>query len=516
MRYFWTFVSFVKAQPVRAVFFAIPLLALIVALSTLGGNAPEEVAEPNLPLVRLVSLAELSNGSAALPLIGIIESTAEADIQTQKSGTVTSVRYELGDFVPAGAVIATLQNQSEQAAVAQARAALASAEASFAETLASTDRSTDTTRDEALHEYRDAYTTATDAIENKTEPFFTNDRTAYPNLVISGTNNSERLEDDRAEISTILRTWERALQDVAPTSDLILHLGNAIEDLRFIETFLNDLSSVANRRATTESELEATDADRAALLAARTNVSSQLAALISVHDSLRSQLEAGEGGTGETQTQIAVAEANVAQAEANLNAALASLEETIVRSPIAGYLNALPLKAGQSVGSFAAAATVINPDALEIVAFISPSDRTLAAIGDTVTLSDGKTGVITNIAPGASSRTGKIEIRIAPQDTGELTVGNSVSVSIQTRARQNLPEQSESGSARLPITAIKFKSDEAVIFTVNDEDELVDHVVSVGQILGSSARVSTNLPPETRIVVDARGLVAGDAVEIAE
>lgn len=511
---------FLRERPLRATFFILPIVLLAIALVALvaGDEPAEQEASENAPLVTLLSLAELSNGSAALPLIGIIEPKAEADIQTQRSGTVTGVHYELGEYVPAGAIIASLNSQSEQASVAQAQAALASAEASRAQTLASIGRSSETTREEALSEYRNAYITATDAVENKTEPFFTNDRSAYPNFTIPSTNaNAEDLEEARAEVSEILRAWDRALDDIALSSNLSTYLSSAINDLRVVEAFLNELASAVNRRTTSSgSTFDVSDSDRAALATARTSVSAQLATLIGVRDELQATLQQETGGTGEQQAEIATAEAGVAQAQANLDAALASLEETRVRSPISGLLNALPIKVGQSVGSFAPAATVINPDALEIVAYISPSDRSLVTVGSTVTLDTDKTGVVTHVAPGASSATGKIEIRIAPESTENLTAGNSVAVSIRGHIPQGTQENARPDFFSLPITAIKFKSDESVVFTLNEQQELVEHAVLVEQVLGSSARVSVDLTPETRIVADARGLVAGDMVEIAE
>lgn len=506
-------IVFIKAHLIGAVFLAALVLGVGVASALVGDEAAESANE-QLPLVTLATLAELANGSADLPLIGIVESTGEANIQTEQGGTVTSVRYALGDFTPAGAIIATLENRSEQAAVAQAQAALQSAEASYAQTVASISRSTGTTREEAVREYRNAFITASDAVENKTEPFFTNDRTAYPNYLLP-TGDSKDFEADRAQISERLRVWERVLERDVDADNIFPHLAQAIDDLRFIEDFLNRLASEANRQMVTGSSFDVTDAERSALAGARTSVTTQLSGLITTRNNLRAVAEGGAGGTGEQEAQIRAAEASVAQARANLDAARASLEQTIVRAPIAGYINALPLKAGQSVGASQFAASVINPDALEVITYIAPSERNRVAIGDMVQLGGHTPGVVTHIAPGVSSRTGKIEMRIAPQSTAELTAGDSIAIAL-SNAPADLSSQEGSTAPEffnLPLTAIKFKSDESVIFSV-EEGVLVEHVIDVGRVLGNRAQVTTDLPLATRIVVDARGLVVGDEVEV--
>lgn len=506
---------FIKAHKIVAVFLVSMVLGAGIASAVTGGaESPTDNTEA-LPQVQTASIAELASGASGLPLIGIVESIGEADIQTERSGSVTAVYYGLGDYVKAGATIASLENAAERASVAQAQAAFAAAQANYAQVSGRNDRTSDAARADAVRAYKSAFITAEDAVENKTEPFFDKDRTAYPNLLVPS-DDSEKLEKARVEISDRFRVWERALKNIEQSEDLLPYLMQAQSDLRFIESFLTGLASDANRRTNTDSELAVTDAQRAALLAARSSVNAELASLIAIESAWRSSISGSiSGSTGEFDAELAAAQASVAQAQANLDVARASLAKTLITSPISGYINALDLKVGDSLGAFTPVVSVINPGALEVTAYISPNDRSRVEQGDAVTLDGGVRGVITRIAPGISNRTGKIEIRIAPEgDTSMLTAGNSVSVVLAQSAQNNV--QTVDGVITIPLTAIKFKSDEAVIFTVDEENRLVEHSVVLGRVLGNQTEVQTNLPFQTPIVVDARGLLAGDLVEVAE
>ena len=55
--------------------------------------------------------------------VGTVEAVSEAKLQTEAGGRITSVSVKIGDTVPAGKVLATIENQSEQASLLQAQGA---------------------------------------------------------------------------------------------------------------------------------------------------------------------------------------------------------------------------------------------------------------------------------------------------------------------------------------------------------------------------------------------------------
>lgn len=484
-----------RVKQVISVVVAIAVVGILI--SVLRSDVEETVREPRTPLVEVATVLSLSSDKASLPILGRVQSQTEATILTEAQGQIVRVNYELGDFISAGAIIAEISNASERASVAQAQAALAELESQSA-------RSRTTTYSEAANAYRSAFITADDAILSKTEPFFTNDRSQFPQLLLAVISDEE-LEEGRAAITDILRDWESDLESFTTGDDILPLLAQAREDLSFIETFLNNLTNAANRQTDASSAISITDTDRANLQAGRTAVSSELDALISIENDLRQTLPGdAPGGTGELESQIQVAEASV-------SAAFAALEKTIVRAPISGTINMLELERGDFVGTFEEVVTIANNNALEVEAFITEGDRTGIAVGNSAIIDGEFQGVITRIAPALDPQTKKIEVKIGIEDeNAELTSGESVEVLIERGdATFELPEE---GPFPIPVSALKITSTDIIVFTVGAENKLVPHSVTVGSLVGEKIFVESGLTPEMEIVLDARGLKEGQEV----
>lgn len=68
---------------------------------------------------------------------------------------------------------------------------------------------------------------------------------------------------------------------------------------------------------------------------------------------------------------------------------------------------------------------------------------------------------------------------------------------------------------RIPLTAIKFEREDGSVFQIVD-GKLEKRPVELGVILGNSVEVVSGLKATDEFVVDVRGLVAGESVEIAK
>jgi RND family efflux transporter MFP subunit len=519
-RIFWKYIRrphalfavMVSTTTTKFVSAGVILLIGVLVVAGLNGGSPVEESNSFTPQVTTQLVGVLSAMGSELPLLGQIHSEAEATIQAESQGQIIRVNYELGDFVSAGTIIAELQNATERASVAQARATLQSATAALLEKQSQNTRTRSATQAEVRNAYRAAFITADDAIQNKTEPFFLNDRTQFPQLTIP-IFSDDALEEKRAASTEILRAWESKVNSLDASTDMLTLLEEAQRDLEFIESFLNELASAANRQTTDASSLAITDTDRANLLTARSAVSTELATLIASEDSLRQALpENISGGTGELEAQIAASEAAVAQARGQVSSALAALEKTIIRAPISGTINTLNLKQGNFVSLNTPVVTIANNNALEIETFITAADRPYLAVGDTVSINGGATGIITNIAPGLDPVTNKIKVEIGVQGESQtLTHGDTVRVVINRGAQQTTaPEE-----ITIPIAALKVETDRIVVFTVSDENTLIAHPIVEGPLIGSNIIIREGISPTMEIVLDARGLNEGDTVKVA-
>lgn len=103
-------------------------IALVALLSGCGGKSAAPAAKAPPPPLRAITLQP-----ETLPLErqldGLIEAVNQGTVAAQTSGRVVEIRYDVNDFVPAGAVIVRLRATEQRAGLAQAEAAVREATA---------------------------------------------------------------------------------------------------------------------------------------------------------------------------------------------------------------------------------------------------------------------------------------------------------------------------------------------------------------------------------------------------
>ena len=77
-------------------------------------------------------------------------------------------------------------------------------------------------------------------------------------------------------------------------------------------------------------------------------------------------------------------------------------------------------------------------------------------------------------------------------------------------------DESANAALIVPLSSFKMTSSGPVAFIVGSDNKLVSQKVVLGDITGDSVVVVEGLTPDTRIVVDARGLKEGQEVEVAQ
>ncbi|NBD73917.1 biotin/lipoyl-binding protein [Patescibacteria group bacterium] len=348
---------------------AITLLVGGGAWVALPSDAPvEEPREERVPAVELVTPGAGAAEGSAIELVGSVRSRAEANLRAEASGEVTSVLVAAGDRVRAGQVLAELDNQAQRAAVAQARAGLASAEANLAKlqagarpeqraTLASARERAAVALAEAqtgaVNAARSAYTSAEGAVRSTADTFFVDPREDPDLIPIAGPYATrEALEIERAELEEVLLAWDADVASLSPEDELAPALAHAEERTRRIISFLDRLSFIVSAQepradltaAQIASQNSTLQSARASLNGALSSLSGARSGLAAARSDLtRAENALAEGVAGARAEDVAAGRAAVAQAEASLQSALASLETTLFRSPIAGTVTSLTL-----------------------------------------------------------------------------------------------------------------------------------------------------------------------------
>ncbi|HEV8677641.1 MAG TPA: efflux RND transporter periplasmic adaptor subunit [Candidatus Paceibacterota bacterium] len=468
--------------------------------------APAEVSLDETRTVTVAAVSDLSANASPLSVAGTVSSKSQASVLSQAGGQITSVNYKLGDYVGAGAVVASVDNASQRAAVAQAQGAVdaASAGASVSQTSLSSAKSG------AVTALLSAYSTADKVVHADIDPMFSNPNSADPRFNIQSTNSQAAIDaqNERTSLAPIFTRESGVSSSLTASSDLSTELSTAQAELRAIRDFLDSVISALNGGIATNG---VTTANISAYLA---TANGDRASVVSALSALATAQAAIETASTGADTQNGSSGAALAQAKAGLAAAQAALEKTIIRAPISGTINSLSLKVGDYLAAGTVAVVIANNGALEVTAYVTDTDASQIAVGGRATIETANgtaLGTITQVAPAIDPQTKKIEVKIGIT-SGESDLLNGQSVTVSLARKPQATSATASSTITLPLSALKVGADDISVFTVSASSTLEAHVVTLGELLGDRVVVASGLTPDMKIVTDARGLQPGQTV----
>jgi RND family efflux transporter MFP subunit len=483
----------------------------------------------------------LSNDSAPLSVVGEVTSQSQADVRTEGTGEVKAVYASLGDRVSAGQVIAELSNSRERAAVLQSEGVYDGAVAQLNKVRGGSREEQlailQTTLQNAKDSYQggktatvstllSAFATIDDAINHKADEMFVNGDTSSPKFMIQSADSGAvtEVEAGRVRAQGIVDRQSAIATTLSESDDLAMQLSKTEAEVREIKNFFDRVVAALNKAVPSQNIPDSTIAVyKIDANTARASVNALLTSLAASRDALAAKQAAvtvaqknlEQGITGGSPEDVAAAEATVKQAQGALAGARAALEKTIVRTPISGSINALPIKRGDYVTAFQPAVTIANNGALEITAYVTETEARDIVVGTKVDIEGGNTGIVTRLAPAIDPATKKVEVRVGITDTGSLVNGQAVTIAFKRGAKTPATASASSTIPLLiPISALKVGSDKISVFSVNAESKLVAHEVVIGTLLGDKVLIASGITADLEIVTDARGLKEGDIVSV--
>ena len=467
------------------------LAALLIGGIVLARSGGAATAEDQTRTVTVQSVGSLGGDGTSVSVVGTVRSVSEAAILAQAGGTVTAVRTRIGGTVPAGYIIAELENASERAQVLQAQGAY---EAALASRNAVSPQDADT---DARNAYRSAVSAVDSTLSTQVDLFFGGPTPFGPQFTLKpGTTRIESHRRDLGDAIAMQRT-NLASADSRSVDSL---LTEAQSDLQSLSSLLDDIAAAANEHGS-----GVTASQNAALAGARATVNAQLAAISGARAAYRAK----------STTSTASVDASVKSALGTLRLAQANLEKSIVRAPIGGTVNFLPIRVGDYVSPMMHVATVANNGTLEIVTYVSEEARTNIAVGMKVRIDDQYDGIITTIAPALDPNTKQIEVHVAVNGSATIENGKSVTIAFANASVAKPATPVVAGPILLPLAAVKLSADQRIVFSVSEEGRLVAHPVQIGDVHGDRIEVVSGITPDLMIVIDARGLSEGQKVQVA-
>jgi HlyD family secretion protein len=535
LKHFNKALNYVLALP-RKYTISAAVAILIIAVLGIHFATRSDTAVAALPTVahvRLSSVASLSSATGPLPVTGRVSSVSEASITAQTSGEITSLSAKIGQRVSAGSVIARFESSSQQAAVLQATGSYDAAVAALSKVSGSTASNSTISSQQAIQNVtntqasaalalQSAYAAMDDAVRTKGDALFSNPRSYSPVLNLSVSDNQlvTDLQNERPTIEAAL-TDAQVLANGTP-ADVDAAVAKMLTHTQEVNAFMTTLVAALNKaisnqntsQAFISSSLASVSAGRSAVVGAATSL---VAAKNAYDSAVSAAASAGNTATGGVSSDIASAKAQIKVAQGALDAARATLEKTVVRSPISGTIVSLPVTKGDFVSMSSPVATISNPQALTIKVYVTPDDAKTIAVGSKVTIGDSTQGVV---APALDPTTNKIEVDIGiVGDQSALTDGETVTVSIDrgTPGAGGTKKPTTPTAITIPIIATKITPQGAVVFSVENNNQvntLMAHPVSLGAIVGDRVVVTSGLTADQIIVTDARGLADKETVSV--
>ncbi len=531
-----------RRRGVQIAFLILVLFFGVAVTKALLSGGSEENAEGVARQVMVAPASSASNLDSVLETTGEVKSQTQGDLRAQRAGVITSVNARVGQRVTAGTIIATIENASERASVAQAQASVAQAQANLnkviggarneelavlAETTQKSAKAVTEAKTAARNTLLSAYATTDATFSGGIDVMFTDADGANPKLRFISRNSSQATAAEHARFllqATIERHNAASAQtSLSATNELIAEINKVEQEMFKIKTALDNVISALDGAVANAGVSESAIASyQVTATGARTSVLSTLSSLSSARGNLESAQSAltiaqenqSQGVTGARQEDIDVAQAQLESAQASLAQSVAQLENTRVRAPVTGVVTILTISKGDFVTSFQDIGLIANDNALDIETYVSSSAVNRIAVGGAARINRMYEGVITSIAPGIDPVKRQVEVHIALVNE-DVALPHGSRVSVEFLTDENTGQSTDVETARtilVPISALKLIGDESFVFVVTQENTLAALPVTLGAIVQSSIQILDGIDHTTQIVVDARGLNVGDTV----
>ncbi len=451
------------------------------------------------------NLIEVTQGDISQEVIvtGTTTPVDKLDLAFQRTGRISRVLNDVGSVVSHGSVLVELDSTELAASLSEAEANAQAQAAKLDELLKGT-RPEDIqitrtnlakAQQDLTNEYNgvtqtlsDAYAKTNDAVRNQLTALFTNGDGTNPQFTFPVSDSQAQIDaqSGRVAANTELSAWKdelTALNSPSSTSTPEGTITKAQGHLAKILIFLNrtmdavvsspsSLASTYKTNVTTA--LSAVNASILALNTKSQNIASEKIAVNQAQNNLNLDLA---GATPET---INADRAQLAQAEASVAVVRAQLDETILRSPIAGTVTKMDGKVGEVVSANVVIASIISQDKFEIDSNIPEVDIGKIAVGNTTTVTfdafpdETFSGKVIKIDPAETVIDGVVNFKttvILDHPDSRLKSGLTANLSIET--------QRKSGVLILPQEALVEKK-EGTFVKKYENGTITEYPVTIG------------------------------------
>ncbi len=466
---------------------------------------------------------------------GQVISSTDIDLNFKNPGLVESVFVKVGDKVKEGDVLANLVQRDQAASVTQAQGSLAQAEANYDKLIAGADTPEVNIAKSSLNSAQISYNNAFasyNATKFQQDSLVRNAQLSLLNAGLEAKRNKIVDGEITATISGSYRGTEEGSYEFESvfegTGFKVRYSGIesgvsanykkgipvALGTKGLYVTFSTDGSFSGNPRWTVNIPNTESSTYLANLNNYNAAVQARDIAMITAENTLnttKASLDTAEANLNQTLAaarpeDVAVAQAQILSAEGQLEAALAQLENTVIRAPGGGTITAINIDEGEQSKSTEASIVLKDLENLYVEANIAEANISEVKLGQEVkftfdALGEDKVfvGKVATIDPASTLVSGIVnyKIKASLDKTEEIKPGFTANLTIISESKQNV--------LAVPERAVLDKDGKKVVRVVTDAKtkEYAERLVSTG-IKGDGAmiEITSGLEAEQEIVTD--------------
>jgi len=524
-------IRYVKTYRVKSSLIALAVLVLGgMAAQTILQRGGVESAIERTPKVVVFNVNEYRIENAIIESVGEVESLSQVELKSQVSERVKEIRVSIGQRVSRGQVLLVLDDALLTSQVVQAQASLESAKVAL--NRIKLEQQQQLRGDTLNKNYEDGLATLGNlydefdvTLEALDDIFFGSD------LSDGGETNIQYYANTNNDVTLALRLQRlyretEGLRKQGVTDYQVAERGSGTARFKAIQSghtltvktaetiktgrdAVRDFKDTILGNNTVHIRQSIIDGHVADLASYDSSINGYLNSLLGTINTINNQLDEEERYPIDVQSQELV----VKQREAALQNLLAQRDRVFIPSPISGVVANIPVRVGELVNIGETVASIVNPGTLQVKTYLNGRDIQFVTQGTRALVENTFEGFVTNIAPSLDSKTKKVEtiVALAAVGSSELVIGDFANVQIFIEGGLQKDD-----TFFLPLQSVRVTSEAAFVYTVNDENEIVQHQVQLGRVIGDSIEVLNGIDEAMNIVFSARGLEPGDNVELQE
>lgn len=483
-------------QTVRKTWFIIGTTAVILSVSAYGYFSSTKITSET----SFVKLGELKQ---YVLVTGAVQASKDANLSFQTLGVVSYVGVKVGDVVPQGKVLASLDGSDARVNLLQAKSQLASAEAVLGqltqgfrkEEIAVKQQAVEGAKNSLEQAYssipdtiRNVDSTTADIVKNKLSSLFVTNGDRYTLSFSSCDQNLQSsVEANRTSLDSLLKDYQKNSLIISTISEQ-QYVDTVFEQASTVTSATNNLVNSISNLLLSSCNLQnpSLDAARINLSAAKVTMSSLFSEITTKKGSLNTakntvsqssrDLELAKAGTDpyKIKSQAAL----VTQAEAEVARAESGVSKTIIVAPFSGTISDISVTQGETVSSGKIVVSMLAIDSFEVEAKIPEIDivKVLPGADVDVTLDAYGKGVIfpakiTRISPSAT-----IEASVPMYKVIVTFLGKDTRIKSGMTANVNIITQNKSQAIVLPARFVEVldESHGTVLLRDNGKDSKRD------------------------------------------